>query len=208
MDVTWDDTSGATLNPTAIRVANVEEIEYVKKMDLHTKVLINECVKTTYTQPIGVRWIDIYKGDADHPNCKSRLGREESTRGKNDDLLAATPPLEAFKAIIPTIPNCSKGEMIMINDVSRASFHAKAKPILFPLVFYEQREGKRKNVTADILTNSLSICFSVFFFFFFRLPGLERTTTKNNKQNTADIFTTSLPPLVLLIVFVFLTIAR
>ena len=40
----WDDVSGAALEPKAVRVARAEEIAYVRKMNLYTKVPRAECV--------------------------------------------------------------------------------------------------------------------------------------------------------------------
>ena len=42
METAWDDVFGAELNPTEVRKARQEEIEYVKKMKLYTKVPIEE----------------------------------------------------------------------------------------------------------------------------------------------------------------------
>ena len=42
MERAWDDVSGAGLNPKAVRQARTEDIEYVKKMNLYTKVPISE----------------------------------------------------------------------------------------------------------------------------------------------------------------------
>ena len=37
------------------------------------KVDIKECWTLTGKAPIGVRWVDINKGDSANPNCRSRL---------------------------------------------------------------------------------------------------------------------------------------
>ena len=44
---------------------------------------------------------------------------------KRDDLFAAMPPLEALKMILSMTATSNKGEVIMVNDMSRAFFHAK-----------------------------------------------------------------------------------
>ena len=48
-------------------------------------------------QPIGVRWIDINKGDEVNPEYRSRLVAQEIKRDHSLELFAATPPLEALK---------------------------------------------------------------------------------------------------------------
>ena len=65
MELAWDDVSGASLDPKAVKAARAEEINYVKKMGLYIKVLVSERLKQTGHRPISVRWIDINKGDKD-----------------------------------------------------------------------------------------------------------------------------------------------
>ena len=54
------------------------------------------------------------------------MAREINTH-KRDDFFAATPPLEALNIILSMTSSCNNGEVVMINDISRAFFHAKAK---------------------------------------------------------------------------------
>ena len=123
----WDDVSGAGLDPQPVRLARREEIEYVRKMNLYTKVSLQECYAKIGKAPITVRWIDINKGDNINPNYRSRLVAREINTHKRDDLFAGTPPLEALKSILSIAASGNKGEVIMVNDVSRAFFHAKAR---------------------------------------------------------------------------------
>ena len=96
-------------------------------MNFYTKVPVSECIKKIGRQPISVRWIDINKGDAINTNYRSRLVAREINTHKRDDLFAATPPLEALKIILSMTTSGNHGEVVMINDISRAFFHAKAK---------------------------------------------------------------------------------
>ena len=127
MMTAWDDVSGAALDPKAVQKARAEEITYVRMMKFYTKVPTKECLQKTGKQPTSVRWIDIIKGDATNPNYRSRLVAREINIHKRDDLFVPTPPLEALKIILSMIACCNKGEVIMINDISRAFFHSKAK---------------------------------------------------------------------------------
>ena len=126
LEEAWDDVSRAKLNPSEVRKARTEEVEYIHKIDLYTKVPITECYKKTGKAPISVRWIDINKGDEERPNYRSRLVAREINTHKREDVFAATPPLETTKLILSTAASSNKGEIIMINDVSRAFFHARA----------------------------------------------------------------------------------
>ena len=130
-DQTWleayDDVSGAQLDPKKVQQARREEVDYVRKMHLYDKVPITECRAKTGKNPITVRWIDINKGDSANPNYRSRLVAREINTYKREDLFAATPPLEALKLILSMTATSNRGEIVMVNDISRAFFHAKAE---------------------------------------------------------------------------------
>ena len=143
LEEAWDDVSGAELNPQLVRKARLEEMEYVNKMNLYTKVPISQCYEVTKRAPISIRWIDINKGDSERPNYRSRVVAREINNQKRNDLFAATPPLEAFKTIVSMAASSNKGERIMINDVSRAFFHAKAtRPVYVQLPEEDRKEGE------------------------------------------------------------------
>lgn len=137
----WDDESGAALDPREVQRARREGIEYVRKMNLYTKVSTKEAYQATGKSPISVRWIDINKGDAECPNYRSRLVAREIKPSKRDDAFAATRPLEALKIIVSFITLGNKGELLMINDISRASFHAPAKRRVYVQLPIEDREN-------------------------------------------------------------------
>ena len=59
---------------------------------------------------IKTRWIDINKGDREHPNYRSRLVAKEFRRGANPEWFAATPPLEALKFLISDAACMKRGE--------------------------------------------------------------------------------------------------
>ena len=55
--------------------------------------------RTPPSPPIGCRWVDINKGDEDNPEYRSRLVAKEIKKDRNQDLFAATPPLEAKRLL-------------------------------------------------------------------------------------------------------------
>ena len=75
--VAFDDQSGEPLVPSLMRAARVEEMQYFKEMKVYEKVSIKECMRVTGRKPIGVRWVDINKGDSAQPNYRSRLVAKE-----------------------------------------------------------------------------------------------------------------------------------
>ena len=150
MVVAWDDVSGAALDPQTVKRARQEELEYVHKMSVYQKVPISECVMRTGRQPLIVRWIDVNKGDQDNPNYRSRLVARESNTHKGEDLFAAIPPLEALKSIISITAIANKGEVLMINDISRAFFHAKVKRDVYVQLAEEDTKPGEENMRGKL----------------------------------------------------------
>ena len=65
--------SGEPLDPAEVRKARKEEIRYFKEMNVYKKVPLAECWAKTGRAPIGVRWVDVNKGDSKNKNYRSRL---------------------------------------------------------------------------------------------------------------------------------------
>ena len=94
-----DDVSGVVLDTDGVQKARMEEMDIFRQYQVYTKVSEQESWNVTGKGPIGVRWIDINKGDTMSPEYKSRLVAKEIQRDKRDDMFAATPPLEAKRAL-------------------------------------------------------------------------------------------------------------
>ena len=59
-----------------------------------------ENIRNRQGKVIGVRWVDVNKGDSIHKDYRSRLVGKEFRSGIDHSLYAATPPLESLRAII------------------------------------------------------------------------------------------------------------
>ena len=140
LEQAWDDISGAEFDPKEVKKARMEEVQYVRKMQLYTKVPLEECLNKIGKKPIAVRWIDINKGDQDSPNYYSRPVANEINTHKRDDLFAGTFPLEALKIVLSMTASSNQGVVLMINDVSRAFFHAKVRREVYVQIAEEDRE--------------------------------------------------------------------
>ncbi len=110
---------------------------------------------------IKTRWIDINKGDLMSPIHRSRFVGKEFNEGKDDTLFAATPPLEALRLLVSEAATWSrrgnKGrKAIMINDVARAFFEAKAtRDICVELPEEDITEKEKSRDMVAILEKSL-----------------------------------------------------
>ena len=123
-----DDVSGATLDPKLVVKAKQLEMDYFRKMGVYHKVP-RKTLQQHGGRIIGTRWIDINKGDEESPDYRSRMVGKEFNVGSDPALYAATPPLEALRLIVSRAATTRRGSgkmKVMINDVKRAYFHARA----------------------------------------------------------------------------------
>ena len=87
------------LNQELVLKARAEQMGEVRTFEVYRKVSIQQCWNETGKNPIGVRWVDVNKGDNENPEIRCRITAKEFNNNKRDDLFAATPPLEAKKMI-------------------------------------------------------------------------------------------------------------
>ena len=123
-----DDVTNQRLEPQLVKDARKLEMEYFERLGVYEKVERAHQQKTG-GQIIGTRWVDVNKGDSEDPNYRSRLVGREFNTGVNNALYAATPPLEALRLVVSyaatDVPG-GKRRQVMVNDVRRAYFYAKA----------------------------------------------------------------------------------
>ena len=125
----WDEMSGKQLNSEEAIAARFDEIKQFHSHDVYEKVPIEDCWKSTGKAPVKIKWVDINKGDNVNHDYRSRLVAKEFKMDKRLDLFAATPPLEAKKAIFSAAvtqsigfheDNWQSGMKIDFVDISRA----------------------------------------------------------------------------------------
>ena len=124
----FDNLSGERLDKELVKKARAEEMKEFAKYGVYKKVPISECFAKTSKGPIGVRWVDVNKGDDKNPNYRSRLVAQELNKDKRPDLFAAMPPLEAKRLLYSMMMSTDEQEGIVMDfiDVGRAYLHAKA----------------------------------------------------------------------------------
>ena len=124
----YDNLSGEKLDPDLVKKARAEEMNEFAKYGVYEKVPLSECRMKTGAEPIGVRWVDVNKGDAKAPEYRSRLVAQELKRDKRQDLFAAMPPIEATRILFSTMMSTDEQEGIVMDfiDVRRTYLHAKA----------------------------------------------------------------------------------
>jgi hypothetical protein len=114
-------------------------MEFFERMGVYARVLKSEAKKSGVGKLIQGRWLDINKGDESRPDYRSRFVGKELDTSVDPELFAATPPLEALKTILGHAASSQSDDIhIMLSDVKRAYFHAKANREM-----YEIRTGHR-----------------------------------------------------------------
>ena len=146
----WDDVSGKELDADEVAKARQLEMDYFEGMRVYDRVPRSH-QRLTGGKIIGTRWVDVNKGDSANKDYRSRLVGKEFRQGGDDSIYASTPPLEALRAIISYAATHNKGhdggrrrlKHIMINDVRRAYFYAKAKRDLYIELPPEDTRGSK-----------------------------------------------------------------
>ena len=72
-----DDMSGGRLHPAAVINARDEELSFIRSYNVYVKVPIEESYRETGKGPVSTTWLDTNKGDAVHPNIRSRFVARE-----------------------------------------------------------------------------------------------------------------------------------
>ena len=78
----------------------MKEIQQFHKHGVYKQVPVRECWERTGKAPIGIKWVDVNKGDEGNLEYRSRLVAKEIKVDRREDLFAATPPLEALKMLL------------------------------------------------------------------------------------------------------------
>ncbi|CAK9105213.1 unnamed protein product [Durusdinium trenchii] len=126
-----DEVSGKALETSKVRAARAEEIDYATRYNVWRLVPTQEAWDVTGAGPIGSRWIDINKGDAEHPNYRSRLVIQEVRHSGVEAIFAATPPLESIRVLLSLQRSGKQGYKVMFTDIRRAHWTAKIERTVY-----------------------------------------------------------------------------
>ena len=158
--IAWDDLTSMKLDASKVIEARRKEMSYVKDKRVWTKIP-RAVAQSKGWKIVKTRWIDINKGDDENPVYRSRLVGKEFNDGSMDGIFAGTSPLEALRYIIheaATVEGMKSKHMkvVMINDVARAFFEAKAtRQVCVELPSEGLTEEDRNKDLVGILSMSL-----------------------------------------------------
>eukprot|EP00969_Alexandrium_andersonii_P202985 8969936-Alexandrium_andersonii.AAC.1 len=72
---------------------------------------ISERLSRAGKRPIGGRWVDHNKGDAESPNARSRYFAKDIAYYKDGSMFAATPHLEALRPLLSDLATRRRGRV-------------------------------------------------------------------------------------------------
>ena len=111
------------MNPEKVEEARLEEVQFMQK-----KLLWDVVPWPKDGCPVSLRWVDLVKGDG---STRSRLvARDFKCLDRHRDFFAATPPLEAVRAVLSMAPTkCSNGRVkkVMMIDAKKAHLNPRCK---------------------------------------------------------------------------------
>jgi len=156
-----DQSTGKHLPPELVAQARMDEMGFVRKMKIWEYDTIDNCVAATGKPPITVGWVDINKGDDDHPKVRCRLVVQETKRQTTIDpentaaVFSATPPYEALRLIISSLMSPRTPEeqehVLTFIDISRAHPHAPMRRDLWIKLPAEDPRAHEPNICGKLL---------------------------------------------------------
>jgi len=141
-----DEITGEPLDEEAVRIGEEEEMNFIRKSNLYTKMRRSDVGGGTRIIP--VRWIRVNKGTEEKPNIRCRLVAKEIKRYADDSLFAATPPLESLKVLVALA--ASKRWRIVHVDIKRAYFNAKALRDVYVELDEKDKEGDEEDMVGKL----------------------------------------------------------
>ena len=99
-----------------LKTRTVLEMEYYDKMHVFDKVPISQCWEGTGKALLKARWVNIDNGT----RYRSIWVAKQFKGSDSEELFAATPPIEALRALISRTMSGTKKKALIVCDVSRA----------------------------------------------------------------------------------------
>ena len=122
----WDDNKGGWLDPELCAKARRDEVEYICRHKMYTRVSREVCPRETGRAPIKTGWAETDKGQPGNPNVRASWVAKEYLSHARPELYASTPALEALKEVLSEVATCS-GKVVALVHVPKAHFYAPAR---------------------------------------------------------------------------------
>ena len=128
----WGDSKGGWLDPELCAKTRREEVEYIRRHKMHTRVPRETCLRETGRAPIKTGWAETDKGQPGKPNVSARWVAKQYKTHARPELYVSTPPLGALKVVLSEVFTGKHGGKVMaLVDVRRAYFYAPPRRRVF-----------------------------------------------------------------------------
>ena len=119
----WDDIRGGRLDLELCAKARREEVEYIRRHMMYTRVPRDVCLHKTERAPINTGWAETDKGHPGKPNVRARWVAKECKTHARPESYASTPPLEALKELSEIATGDRGRKVVALVDVRQHSLH-------------------------------------------------------------------------------------
>eukprot|EP00435_Cladocopium_sp_Y103_P034158 s1161_g8.t1 len=136
-EMTYDDASGALLDPELVKKAKEEELQWLRKEKVYERIPMSQVEGPL----LKLKWVSVNKGDSANPKVRCRLVAKEVKKAKpvecqlgGADTFSSTPPIEAIYSLLSifmTDMEDGKSRRLGTWDISRAHFMGVAARELF-----------------------------------------------------------------------------
>ena len=99
----WDDKKGGWLDAELCAKERGEEVEYIRRHKMYTRVTREVCPRETGRAPIKTGWAETDKGQPGEPRVRARWVAKEYKTHARPELYASTPPSEVLKVVLSEI---------------------------------------------------------------------------------------------------------
>ena len=130
----------ASLDTKKVKEARLLEMEFYDKMHVFDKVPIAQCWERTRKAPLKGRRVDIDKGT----RYRSRWVAKQFKGSDSEEWFAATPPIEALRALISHSIRGPKEKALMVCDFSRTFFYAPVQHEIYVELCEEAKKTARR----------------------------------------------------------------
>ena len=128
----WDDNKGGWLDPELCAQTRQEEVEYIRRHKMHTRVPREVCSSETGKAPFKTGWAETDKEPPGRAQSARRWVAKEYKTHARPELHASTPPLESLKVVLSEIATGEReGKVLALVDVRRAYFYSPARRKVF-----------------------------------------------------------------------------
>ena len=139
----WDDTKGEWLDPELCGKARREEVKYILRHRMYTRVPRVMCLREAEKAPIKTGWAETDKGQPGKPNVRVRWVAKAYKTYARPELYASTPALDALKVVLSEVASGKRGgKVVALVNVPRAFFYAPRRRRVFVELPPENLQGR------------------------------------------------------------------